>query len=165
MTAARTELRNHLHSISGTARAAGAETPGLEDKFFLPGGRLSDQKLLAAGHAFLKDAEPLADAFIQHEMPADFLDKLKQHVGNLEQALEERAGSGELRDATRSNIEAMVEKGLAAIDRLDPIVRNKLYGDTVSLAVWDRALHVPHPSRQKAPPAPNPPAPAAEPQK
>src|SRR5437867_12881867 len=72
LTAARTDLRNHLHSISGTSRAAGAETPGLEDKFFLPGGRLSDQKLLAAGHAFLKDAEPLADAFIQHEMAADF---------------------------------------------------------------------------------------------
>ena len=49
LAAARADLRGHLRAISDTARAAAVDSSGLEDKFFLPRGRLSDQKLLASG--------------------------------------------------------------------------------------------------------------------
>jgi len=86
----RDELREELLAINRTARAMAYTQPGLEDKFRLPRGK-ADQTLLTAARAFLADATPLAAEFINHEMPADFLDDLKQLIAEFEAALHQRS--------------------------------------------------------------------------
>jgi hypothetical protein len=47
-------------------------------------------------------------------------------------------------------IDAAIEQGLTALQRLDTIARNKLREDTLTLAAWERACHVERAGRAKA---------------
>ena len=113
-------MRADLKAINLTARAMAADVPGLDDKFRLPPVG-NDQLLLNAARAFLADATPLAAQFIAHEMPADFLDDLRDDIAALEAAIGNQAsGVGEGVSA-RVAIETRVDDGVA--------VMNKLRGD------------------------------------
>ena len=54
------------------------------------------------------------------------------------------------RNASRANVRSAMAKGLAAVKRLDAIVRNKLREDPVTLEVWIRAMQFERPARGKA---------------
>ena len=139
--AARQTLRADVQAITRTARAMALDTPGLENKFRLPRSG-SDQALLAAARAILKDAEPLKAEFIRHELPASFIDDLHSHVADLEEAMgEQNTGRGAHVTATAS-IEPTIERGMNAIRKLDAIVRNKFRDDPAALAAWESARHI-----------------------
>jgi hypothetical protein len=164
----RDELREELAAINRTARAMAYTRPGLEDKFRLPRGK-ADQTLLTAARAFLADATPLAAEFINHEMPADFLDDLKALIAEFEAALHQRSTAKGAQVSATAGIEDALERGMVAMRRLDAIVRNKFRGQVSVLAAWTRASHVERTSRtanstnQKPPEAPNPPQTPAPP--
>ena len=106
---ARTVLRSSLDAIKRTARSAA------------------------------QDAAPLAEAFIAHAMPPDFLGSLETSIGNFQQAREEYASAKRVSHYTGEQIEAMTQEGRAVAKRLDAIVRNALSGDGATFAVWERA--------------------------
>jgi len=147
--AARATLREDLESISRTARTLALDTPGLDNKFQLPRSA-GARALLTAARAFARDAAPLTAEFIRHEMPPDFLDDLNADIRNLERAIGERSSSREAHVKATLAIDAAMEKGLTALQRLDTIARNKLREDMPTLAAWDRACHVERAGRAKA---------------
>jgi hypothetical protein len=139
--AARQTLRADVQAITRTARAMALDTPGLENKFRLPRSG-SDQALLFAARAFLTDAVPLKAEFIRYGLPASFIDDLRAHVADLEQAMgEQNTGRGAHVTAT-ATIEPTIEGGMNAMRKLDAVVRNKFRDDPATLAAWESARHI-----------------------
>jgi hypothetical protein len=146
--AARAALRERLQTISRTARALALDNPGLDDKFRVPQSN-GHQALLSAGRAFADDAGPLAKAFIAHDMPANFLTELNADLKEFEQAIREHAVGKDTHVAARAGIDTAMEAGLAAVQRLDAIVANRLRDDPTTVAVWDSVRHVERTARTK----------------
>jgi hypothetical protein len=160
---ARAALYEHLLAINVTARALALDTPGLETKFRMPRSG-TDQALLTAGRAFAADAVPLAGEFQKHEMPAHFIDELHADIASLEEALSGRARSRDSHVAATASLDATMERGIKAVQRLNAIVRNKFRDDPAALAAWESASHVERRSRTVAPPPPEPAQPSTPPQ-
>src|SRR5207244_11705775 len=109
----------------------------------------SDQRLLNAARAFLRDARPLAKSFIAHDMPVNFLSDLRADIDAFEQATRDRTAGKDTHIAARAGIESAMEAGLTAVQRLDAIMANSLREDPQALAVWNSARHVEYTQRGK----------------
>jgi hypothetical protein len=139
--AAREALRESLHALSRTARVMELDTPGLGNKFRLPRSG-SDPALLQTARASAADAVPLKDEFLRHGMHASFIEDFKEDIADLERAMgQQNTGRGAHVSATAS-VETESERGMAAVRRLDAIVRNMFRGDSATLAAWESARHV-----------------------
>lgn len=139
--AVRTALFELLATINRTARVMAFDTPGLENKFRMP-RRDNDQALLATARAFATDAAPLSATFIKHEMAADFLTTLSNHITEFENALNRRnTARGAHVSATAGMGDAM-ERGMDTAQRLDAVIRNKYAADPAALAAWETARRI-----------------------
>ncbi len=118
---------------------------------------MGDQALLTGARAFLADATPLAAEFIKHEMPADFLDELKNQIAEFEATLNQRTAAKGAQVSATAGITDAIGRGMIAANRLDAIVRNKFRGNVSVLAAWTRASHVERTSRPAKPSQPKPP--------
>ncbi len=147
------ELYEDLRAINRTAKAIAADEPGLEEKFRMPRSP-SYAQVLATARAFLTDATPLSAKFVEYEMPADFLTDLAADIAAFDAAEDDQgAGLTSRVGATRSVAEAIMA-GIAALRKLDPLMRNKYRNDPVKLAEWFTSSHVERvASKKKAPPA------------
>ncbi|MGH9801450.1 MAG: hypothetical protein ACRD82_13880 [Blastocatellia bacterium] len=132
-SATRVDLREMIKAINRTAAVIAFETPGLENKFRLPRGT-NDQALLNAARAFAADAVPLKAAFLKHEMPADFIERLNQLIADFEQVSTQKAAAVGSHVAAKISIDETVASGLQAVQQLDVIIRNKFNGDPATLA-------------------------------
>ena len=160
----REDLRELVAAINRTARVLAYETPGLENKFRLPRGT-NDQALLNSARAFAADATPLKAAFLKHEMPADFIERLNQLIADFEKASTEKAAAVGSHVAAKIAMDEILSRGLQAVRQMDVIIRNKFNGDPAMLANWTRASHVayrkvnnasePPPTEPDKPPTPN----------
>lgn len=154
---AREELRRDLEAISRTARSMAETIPGLDDKFRLPRGRVSDQILIGTARAFAADALPLKDEFIRYEMNTKFLEDLNADIIAFEQAINAQNVNVEKRVTATAAIENALENGIKAVRRLDAIVRNKFENDPATLAAWTSASHIER-SPRRTPKTTKPPA-------
>jgi hypothetical protein len=139
--AARQFLRDMVEAISRTARAIGVDTPAVDDRFKLPRSQ-NDQRLIATARGFALDADPLADKFVSHNMPATFLTDLDNAIGAFEKIIVEHATTKENNAAAKQAIETALEAANAAVVRLDAIVTNRLGNDREALVMWRSARHV-----------------------
>ena len=91
--AARDVLRAGLEAIHQTMLAIAIDHPEIEANFRLPNSRRADQANIRAAQEFAKYATPLKDAFLAHQMTADFLDKLAADVATLQQTINAQAAA------------------------------------------------------------------------
>ena len=96
---------------------------------------------LSAARAFAADAAPLVAAFVRHERPGDFLERLNRHIAEFEQALSRQTDGVETRVAATAAIDAAIDHGMNAVRRLDVIVENKFEDDPATLAAWTTVSH------------------------
>ena len=153
--AARQALRADLERIYRTARGMERRTPGIVAQFKLRAR--NDDALIASGHAFLANADPLKAEFIKSDLPADFLTQLQTHLNAFAQARTGQDTHLSRQVAATSGIRALLERGVAAVRQLDPIVRNKFSADPAALGAWKSASHIERPPKQ-TPGTPPPPA-------
>ena len=95
--------------------------------------------MLTAARSAAQDAATLAEAFIAHAIPEDFLGNLETSIDNFQQAREEYASAKRASHYTGEQIEAMTQETREVAKRLDAIVRNALSGDGATFAVWKRS--------------------------
>ena len=158
--AAKAELVRDLQAINRTARPMSRIYPGLMDKLRVP-YNTSDQGLLAAARACATNAEPLKAEFIKRGMPEDFLEDLQADIAQFEAAIAHMAQSRDAHVEATAAIDELIERGMNAVNELEPIMRNTLTNDQPKLAARLSASHVAskrRSSKQKASPA-TPPAP------
>ena len=158
----REDLREAMLAINRTARALAFDTPGLDNQFRLPRGT-NDQNLLNAARTFAADAAPIKEAFLKHEMPADFIQRLNQLINDFEQASTQKASAVSVHVAAKIKMDETIARGLQAVRQLDALIRNKFNGDPATLANWTRASHVAYrkPNNQSEPPPTDPDKPPA----
>ena len=136
----RDTLREDLRAISRTVPVISVDGPQLSKKFRLP--QAGDERLLTAARSFAEEAEPLAAEFTKHEMPADFIAKLKRDIDAFEAAVTEQNQSVATRVKATATLTALLARGAKAMQHLDPIMRNKYAEDKPTLAAWESASHV-----------------------
>lgn len=158
-SSARDELRRGLEPICRTARVMGLSTPGLEDKFRMPGS-VSDQALLAAARAIAAAALPLKAEFTRRGLPDDFLEDLAADIEAFEQAISRKMQKRIAQVEATAAIDDAIERGINVVLELDAIMRNKYADDPATLAAWLSASHTERRPRRAAttktepPPAP-----------
>jgi hypothetical protein len=147
---ARRALLDALETISRTATAIKAADPAFDNKFHLP-RRQPSQALLATGRSFAREAAPVAELFVAHEMPKTFIADLNGLVEALEMAMRAREARKDARTAARVHFKTTLASGLAAVHQLDVLIPNRLKDDPVTLAVWERDRRIEYPARGKDP--------------
>ena len=69
-------------------------------------------------------------------MPADFLEDLKRHIDDFQEAVTEQNRSAQARINATASLDSVIERGLAAMHRIEAIVTNKFRDDRPTLATW-----------------------------
>ena len=146
---ARETLRERMEAMRRTARAMASTTPGLEDKFRIPRGG-SDQALINAARAFAQDALPLKAEFIRYELPESFIEDLNAAIAALENAIGGQNASKGAGKSAGASIDGAIERGLEAVRRLDPIIRNKFADEPAVLSEWEGARRIRRGPRSQA---------------
>jgi hypothetical protein len=134
-------LLDMLDSIGATARAVALDTPGVEDRFRVP-RRKGKVAVLSAARAFVSDVEPLAKQFVAHGMARDFVAQLTAKIEAFEEALKAREAERALNASARAALKGALDSGLAAVTRLDAIVRNVIGDDASAMATWAVARRI-----------------------
>jgi hypothetical protein len=159
-------LLAELRSINRSAGAiADAQSkPEIMESFRMPRGN-NDTTLVAKTRAFADAAEPLKDAFIELEHPANFIEALRQRVSDFANADSAQNTGLQDRSGATASIGPKLDAGLKAVKQLDALMHNKYAGTPEKLAAWFTASNVTRPSTvAKQNPSPNP-VPAATPPK
>jgi len=149
----RADLHGAMEAIARTARGMALDTPGLDGKFHMPRSG-SGQALLASARAFAQDAGPLKDAFIAHEMPADFIDHLNGLIDQFVAAGGDKDTGALKQVGGTAGVKTAVANGLIARQKLNAIVPNKYQNNAAVLAEWVTAWHVEAPPSKKKPAPP-----------
>ena len=159
-SAARAALRQQLQRISDTAAAIALDTPGFADSFRMPvqGG---DMAMIHAGKSFANEAVSVKDQFLEHHLPADFIETLKNMIAKLEDAIVEQASTSIKGTSATRSIEETIEDCHKLVQRLDVVVANIIGDNALLQAEWDQTRRVGHPTTRPA--AATPPAPAGTP--
>jgi hypothetical protein len=140
-SAAREALIADMSSIARTGRALAIDAPTLDAKFRVP-RRANDVALLSTARTFARDAAPLKQEFIDHNMPADFLKRLASDIDQLEKAIGESTEARGTGVVAKTQIEQTLEAALTAVRRLDAIVANTLRDNAAEMALWETARRI-----------------------
>ncbi len=94
-------------------------------------------------------------------MPADFLEDLEADINALETAATQKMQGRDSHVTATAAIDELIERGMRAVQELDPVMRNTFTADAANLAGWLSASRVersPRPAKGKkaGPPAPAP---------
>ena len=139
-TDARAALRDDIESLYETARGIAAKQPGFDDKF--QESFWGDPKLLSAASSALRDAAPMADAFVEHALPPDFLEILKRKIQRFERAREEYASVRTACFIGQKTLEDSLRKAVAGAKGFDVIIKNTLRDDPAVLTAWGELCRV-----------------------
>ena len=114
---------------------------------------------------FAEEVEPFVAEFTKHELPPDFLVTLKKDIDAVQAAVTEQNHSKEARVGATTSLNAVIKRGLKAVQRLDAIVKNKYQENSSLLAAWASVRHLERnngrsndqakPDETKAAPAPS----------
>jgi hypothetical protein len=150
-------LRGKLREINRTARQLDREThPGLAEQFRLPKSGAC-AALIAFAESVVLVATPIKAAFVELEMPADFLDELEDLTEAFATATGQRDSGLLTQVGGTASLFLRAADGLKAASELDAIVRNHFRAAPATLAIWSAARKVAWPKRENVP-ATTPPA-------
>jgi hypothetical protein len=158
--AARQALREDIEAIVRTARVIGEDKPGFDDKFRMPRGD-NDQAMLdlALGIAASVANAAVKAEFINHAMPADFVEDLNEDIAALQEAITEQSGSVGDRKSAGVSIDETDDRGMVIARKMDAVVKNFYSNNAAVLSEWETARHVERaPRRKKTTPGSPPPS-------
>jgi hypothetical protein len=140
---ARAGVRNELGAIVRTAR-------GLQlNQFWIPRDN-SDRALVQCGLNFAKEAAPIKEVFTAANLPPDFIDTLNSAVQTLQKTIQDHEESKDARKTAAKTLAATQGGALATLQRLSPMVENRVREDAVTLAIWRSARRVARPVKTAA---------------
>ena len=144
-------LRLDLQNVARTARAIDANEPGFADSYRLPDSPSQTALLTAADAVVLELAQPGIPAkFIAYEMPADFVQDLKDDIAAIRSADDDMESDDQSGVASTAAVGRLIKAGMAEVTQLDAIMRNKYARNTDKLRAWDSASHIERaPKREK----------------
>lgn len=135
------EMMRLLRNMNRAANAFEEEIPGTNKMFRLPRNR-SENNLLIAANAFLNDAAPLKDIFIEYGLEPTFLTDLQGYITDI-QAAEQRGDAKAGQSAgSVAGLSDAATRGMKNSRRADAIVRIKFGDEPQKLGAWTVASHL-----------------------
>jgi len=138
----RTEIRSlHVKAIVRVAGALRGKVPGM-GVFKLPSYTLSSETLLHAADAVRTTASVYKDVFVEHGLPADFLDQLDAANAALKQSVDAR---GVARSKVAGASKTLVNEatlGRQIVTMMDAALAHALRSDAALLASWRQAKRI-----------------------
>jgi hypothetical protein len=158
----RDEVLSDMRALNKIARALPtANFPGVREQFRMPAS-YAYQAVADAARAFITNATPLSQVFIDRGRPATFIDDLTAVLSAFDASrLRKQAGRHEHIGST-AGLDEFGRRGVAAMRELDAILSPIYETDPVVFAAWKAAIEIeraPEPAAPTTPPPP--PAPAA----
>ena len=84
----------------------------------------------------------MADAFVEHALPPDFLEILKRKIQRFERAREEYAWVRTACTIGQKTLEDSLRKAVAGAKGFDVIIKNTLRDDPAVLTAWEELCRV-----------------------
>ena len=107
--------------------------------------------MIRAAQEFIAHATPLKDAFIAHQLPPDFLEKLASEIDVLTQSISAQSQASSARASAAGDMVRALDEASVALLRLDAIIENMFRDDNAVLTAWKTAREVRKPrERRKA---------------
>ena len=135
------ELRASMRAINRTAHGLEVDDPAAGELFRMPRGN-NEQQTLSAARAFLTNATPIRQRFVDFGLPANFLTELEADITAYEQAIAQKNEALDEGVGATADIGATVRETLKAVRRLRGIVPNLFAANAAKLAEWKSASHV-----------------------
>lgn len=145
----RESLRARVAAVSDTADAIGVEHAEVRGLFPRTRADNSDQTLVAVARSYAEAATPHRARFVEYEMPADFVERLKADADGLEAQMSRQTEGRGTSVSTNASIEAALGRADELAERLEVIVRNKYRQDPARLAGWESAQRLERAARAK----------------
>ena len=139
--AARESLNLAMERINRTAQAMAISVPGLEGRFETI-GRIGDAKLETRARSLAESARPLVQEFVDFEMDPGFVRDLESKIKTFTEAVAGHKASRGAHAATTQLIDAVMERAMTILAQLDPIMENKLGGNTALQLKWENVRRV-----------------------
>jgi hypothetical protein len=131
----RASITRYLKGVTRTARQIARLDGRVERSFVLP-TRRTDTTLLETAQAFLRDATPMAQRFIDLGMPSTFLADLRERTERFESAVTRRRSARLAAAKARAGLAEAYRRALDAVMTFDVIAANALADDVVTLGTW-----------------------------
>jgi len=132
----RHELRSlHLKAIVRVAGALRGKVPGM-GVFKLPNRSLSSDTLFHAAEAIRTTAAVYKDVFVEHGLPADFLDQLDAATTALGASVDARGVARAKVSGASSGLESDLALGKQIVAMIDASLTHALKTDSPMLASW-----------------------------
>jgi len=147
------DLLAMMRRINRTARSLAVDNPPVAELFRMPQGS-NEQQRMAVARAFLSNAAPVRQQFIDYGMPADFIAGLEAAIEAYERSLTQKNTALHQGVGATASIGTTVRATLKAVRRLRGIVPNIFADDPAIIAAWASASRVERPAKMKKPAAP-----------
>jgi hypothetical protein len=153
------ELLSDMRALNKIARALStADFPGVRQQFRMPAS-YAYQAIADSARAFITNATPLSQVFIDRGRPATFIEELTAVLTAFDASrLRKQAGRhGHI--GSTAGLEVFGRRGVAAMRELDAILSPIYEPNAVLFAAWKAATQIeraPQTTAQTTPPAPAP---------
>ncbi len=138
----RHELREqHMKPIVELAREIAPNAPEFAADVRLPAEDVRTERLLASAEAMAKAVEPKKDLFVEHGLPADFVEQLRAAADGVRNTVDARGSSRASRTGATETIRFDVRAARKAIRMIDTILRRNLRGSS-ELREWRSAKRI-----------------------
>jgi hypothetical protein len=128
----------HLGAIVKVAGALRGKVPGM-GVFKMPAPGLASEKLLHAADAVRTTAAIYKDVFVEHGLPADFLEQLDGATSALKSTVDARAVAQSRRAVTSTGLAGDLALGRQIVTMIDASLTHALKSDSSTLASWRQA--------------------------
>jgi hypothetical protein len=138
----RADVRSlHMKAIVTVAGALRGKVPGM-GVFKLPSREMRSENLVHAAEAVRTTASVYKDVFVEHGLPADFLDQLDAATSALEQSVDARGVARSRIAGASSSLANEQELGRQIVTMIDASLTHALKSDPATLASWRQAKRV-----------------------
>jgi len=138
---AREALLEAMGRISRCAHGMSLANPAMENRFRMPWSR-GDSKILASARSFAETVVTFKKEFIAFEMAPDFIDELDAKIAAFEESFANHNASKTALVGSTQQIDNAMDRVMAVLEQLNPIVENKLEGDAVGIQNWRNVRHI-----------------------
>ena len=151
----RTLVRSHLRHLTGVARVAAAEDPGLTQKFLLRGAS-TYFAFRAAARSMAAEAVANKEVLEKHGLSETVLGGLTQALDQLDAAMDQSDSGNLAHVGASSELERVASEVVQVVTVMDGLNRARFGKDSDPMAAWESARNVvatPRPGAEAVPPA------------
>ena len=137
----RTHLRQELRAVTKVAQALRKTVPGI-GSLRMPSPDLKAEALVKAAEVFISQASTYEAVLVEHTLPSDFLDQLRQAMSALKGSIDGRGAARAGQVSATKELAVSLGLGMKFVQILDSAISKALKAEPARLAEWNNCKRV-----------------------